>query len=120
MKNLLILIVAIAVFLHFYPQPEVEQFYQEQKESLLTAFSEATDTGVSLNLNKVTQDIEAQFASFRKSEKKHAATITASKKSVKAYYSTHCIGKEIRDKKLHVDNQQKVCKILVRYSSFIR
>jgi hypothetical protein len=47
MKNLLILIVAIALFLHFYPQPEVTKFYNEQKEALLEGFSDFSDTRVS-------------------------------------------------------------------------
>jgi hypothetical protein len=119
MKNLLILIVAIAVFLHFYPQPEVDQFYQEQKESLMAIFSEATETSAGLNLSTVTKDIEALFPTFRKSEKKHTLTIIESKKSVKAFYSTHCTGKALRDKKLHVDNQEKICRTLKRYSRFM-
>jgi hypothetical protein len=44
MKNLLILIVSAALFLHFYPQPEVTKFYDEQKNSLLDGFAEFSDT----------------------------------------------------------------------------
>lgn len=119
MKNLLILIVAIAVFLHFYPQPEVENFYNEQKESLMTIFSEATETSAGLNLQTVTKDIEAQFPSFRKSERKHALSIPESKKTVKTYYYTHCVDSPKRDKKLHVDNQVKICRVLKRYTRFM-
>ena len=42
MKNILILIVAAAVFLHFYPQPEVTKFYEDKKNMLLDSFAEFT------------------------------------------------------------------------------
>ena len=55
MKNLLILIVAVALFLHFYPQPELDDWFAQQKETILTSFSEATDTQVSLKSDKIFQ-----------------------------------------------------------------
>ncbi len=53
MKNLLILIVAAAVYLHFYPQPEVTKFYNETKQSLLDGFSKFSDTSVRLKADKI-------------------------------------------------------------------
>ncbi len=120
MKNILILIVAFAVFLHFYPQPKLEAFYQEQKEAVLAAFSEATDTGVSLKLERVAEDINAKSSTFRKSEKAHAATITESKASVQLYYETYCKGRGKKDTKLHPNNQAEICRVLANYTSFMK
>ena len=46
MKNLLILIVAAALFLHFYPQPELEDWFSEKKVTAIAIFAKATDTQV--------------------------------------------------------------------------
>ncbi len=117
MKNLLILIVAIAVFLHFFPQPEVEKLYQEQVESLSSIFSGAG--GVSLKLEKVQQDVEAEFATFRKAEKKHAQNITSTRESIIEYYHKHCARNSKRDHTFHADNQKKVCAVFIKYSKYM-
>lgn len=116
MKNLLILIVFAAVFLHFYPQPEVTDWYNEQKEAALKIFSDATDTSVSLKADKIYKDLEPKFGSFRESEIKRLKEITSSKDNVKAFYTDFCSNK--RDRKFHVDNQKLVCQTISRYTKY--
>lgn len=117
MKNLLILIVFAAVFLHFYPQPEVTKFYEEQKANVLGKFSDATDTRVRLKADKIYTDLEPEFNSFRPSEIERLKEITLNRNSVKSYYSEYCSNK--RDSKFHRSNQDLVCKTISKYSSML-
>ncbi|NMP30559.1 hypothetical protein HII17_03195 [Thalassotalea sp. M1531] len=114
MKNLLILIVFAAVYLHFYPQPELTQWYNEQKETALEIFSDATDTKVRLKSDRIYKDLESRFDEFRDSEIKYLEQITSSRSSVKEYYTDFCSGK--RDSKFHVKNQKLVCQTISQYT----
>ncbi|WP_448553971.1 hypothetical protein [Thalassotalea montiporae] len=116
MKNILILIVFAAVFLHFYPQPEVTAWYEEKKEAMLEMFSDATDTKVRLKADRVFKDIEPKFNQFRPSEIKHVEQITSSRKAIVSYYNEYCTNK--RDTKLYAKNQALVCQTMSKYSSF--
>ena len=58
-EKYIILIVAAALFLHFYPQPELEAWFEEQKTEVLKVFSDATDTKVRLKSDKIYQDLAA-------------------------------------------------------------
>lgn len=118
MKKLLILIVAAAVFLHFYPQPEVEKFYQEQKDAALNAFSEATDTSVRLKVSKVQEDLAKEYSSFRKSEKKRAEQISSTRNNITDYYQTYCVNQPKKDVKFHPDNQKKICQTISKYAKY--
>ncbi|WP_286263466.1 hypothetical protein [Thalassotalea atypica] len=118
MKNILILIVAIAVFLHFYPQPEVTSFYEEKKEQVLTAFSDATDTRVRLKASKVHSEIEKKFSTFRPSEQEHIQEVTLTSASIITYYEKYCRGTK-RDQKLHPDNQKTICSVMTKYSKYM-
>ncbi|MFD2165588.1 hypothetical protein ACFSJY_04865 [Thalassotalea euphylliae] len=116
MKNLLILIVFAAVFLHFYPQPELTEWYEEQKDNVLEAFSDATDTKVRLKSDRIYKDLEPKFNQFRPSEQKHLQDITASRPAVKKYYREYCETKK-RDQKLARVNQELVCKTISKYTN---
>lgn len=118
MKNLLILIVAVAVFLHFYPQPELEDWYQKQKAMVLETFGEATSTKVRLSADRVYKDIEKQFNTFRDSERNYIQSVTSSRTGIKTYYAEFCQSTNKRDNKLHPANQKKVCTIMAGYSKY--
>ena len=118
MKNLLILIVAAAIFLHFYPQPKLESWFEEQKAFVLGGFSDATDTKVRLKSDKIYQDLSNHFAQFNAQEQTYVAEITRSRKQVKSFYQSHCLDKK-RTTKLHRDNLIKVCQTISEYSSLL-
>lgn len=118
MKNLLILIVAIALFLHFYPQPKVERWYNEQKDNVLLAFADATDTSVRLKVSKVYDDLEPKLSSFNKKEKVFVTELTSSRKKVTDFYNNHC-KKNVREYKLQSANQLKVCQSIGKFSRFL-
>ena len=117
MKNLLILIVAAAVFLHFYPQPELENWYQEQKESILTGFNNATDTKVKLSVKKVYSDLEREFKHFTPEEITYATELTSDRDKVIKFYKTYC-DKPKPDYNFQTANQKIVCKVIGKYRSY--
>jgi len=118
MKNLLILIVLAAVFLHFYPQPELTQWYKEQKDSMLLGFNKATDTKVRLNATKVYTDLKASFNRFSEEEIKHATQITADRDSIVKFYQDHCETQE-PDFNFQSSNQKITCKTIAKYSKYL-
>ena len=117
MKNLLILIVAAAVYLHFYPQPELEQWYQDKKNSALTSFNDATDTRVQLSNKKVYSDLEPSFNHFTPEEVVYAKEITADTKKIISFYKAHCEKPE-PDFNFQTTNQKTVCKVIGRYTNY--
>ena len=117
MKNLLILIVAIALFLHFYPQPELQDWFEEQKAMVLAEFSEATDTKVRLSPGKIYKDLEQKFAQFNEEERIFVKALTESRASVKDFYQQYCGSKAISSPKLHHNNQKVVCDAITPYQA---
>jgi hypothetical protein len=116
MKNLLILIVAIAIFLHFYPQPELENWFKEQKTNALSSFSDATDTKIRLNPQKIYNDLKPNFEQFNAEEQKFVREITSSREAVKVFFKDNCQEKRPVPK-LHQKNQLLVCKKISNYQS---
>ena len=118
MKNLLILIVAAALFLHFYPQPEVTKFYDEQKAALLKGFAEFSDTQVRLKADKIYTDLERELDSFSPDEVAQLKDLTSSRTNVQAYYGTYCQNPKPHFI-FHPKNQKKVCKTIYRYENLL-
>lgn len=118
MKHLLILIVAAALYLHFYPNSEITGFYNEQKQTLLDGFSEFSDTKVRLKADKIYLDLERELDSFSEKEVKRLKEITASRDNVKDFYLTICQS-EKRDIDFHINNEKKVCSTISSYASML-
>jgi hypothetical protein len=118
MKNLLILIVAIAVYLHFYPQPEVTKLYEDTKASLLDGFSDFSDTGVRLKADKIYTDLEPELKSFSSEEVTALKEITSSRKNVNSFYQDYCKAQK-RNAVFHAANKSKVCKAISRYENML-
>lgn len=118
MKNLLILIVAIALFLHFYPQPEVTKFYNEQKEALVDAFSEFSDTKIRLKADKVFTDLQPKFDRFSANEVNYVKQITSSRSNIKDFYQRFCLKSE-SNSIFHPANQATVCEAIGHYENML-
>ncbi len=118
MKKLLILIVASALYFHFYPNEKLNNWLLEQKSVVLSYFSDATDTKIRLKSDKIYQDLSNHFAQFNAQEQTYVAEITRSRKQVKSFYQSHCLDKK-RTTKLQRDNLIKVCQTISEYSSLL-
>jgi hypothetical protein len=118
MKNLLILIVAAALFLHFYPQPELEDWFSEKKVTALAIFSKATETKVRLKASKIYDDLAVQFNAFSADEQEFLKEMTKDRESVRLFYTDFCkINKQ--SPLLHRENQKKVCYTIEQYSALL-
>ena len=118
MKNILILIVTAAVFLHFYPQPEVTKFYNDTKATLVDSFTEFSDTNVRLKADKVLKDLQPELNNFSVEEVDALTEITSSRKRVNEFYQDYCKDTK-RSTVFHPNNQAKVCKAISKYESIL-
>lgn len=118
MKNILILIVAAAVFLHFYPQPEVTKFYNESKERILDFFPDYGDSSVRLKSEKIFVDLQSELSSFSAGEIESLKKITSSRSSVKSFYEGFCNNKK-RSVIFHPKNQTKICQTISHYENML-
>ncbi len=116
MKKLLILIVAIATFLHFYPQPELNRWFNAQKSQVMSSFSAATDTKVRLKAEVIYNELQPKFNQFNNGEQKFLKEITGSRRSVIEFYQQFCQTKR-STAKLHQKNQTLVCNKIGQYQS---
>lgn len=114
MKNLLILIVATALYFHFYPNEEVNHFYLEQKQAVLDMFSEFSDTKVRLKSDKIYEDLVNQLGNFSDVEVEHLKDISSSREKVRSFYFSIC-KTEKRDITFHITNERKVCDTIGHY-----
>ncbi|MBA6389899.1 hypothetical protein H4J38_03790 [Colwellia sp. BRX10-3] len=118
MKKLLILIVAGALYFHYYPNEKLNSWFFEQKEMALSYFSDATDTKVRLKSDKIYQDLSRDFGQFTSQEKAYVAEITSSREKVKIFNEQYCKSKK-QTPKLHRDNLTKVCYTISKYSNLL-
>ncbi|TMM47976.1 hypothetical protein FCS21_01360 [Colwellia ponticola] len=110
----MILIVAVALYLHFYPNETLTNFYHKQKQFLVNEFGKFSDTKLRLKANKIYLDLENDLANFSEKEIKHLKEITASRDNVKAFHLTFCKTAQ-RDIDFHINNQKKVCATINRH-----
>jgi hypothetical protein len=118
MKKLLILIVGIAIFLHFYPQPEFEQWLYQQKERHLDEYLEVFDTKVSMKVDKIWTDLKPELHSFKPKEQELLREITASKSATKAFYRDYCKTRK-RNFAFQDRNQKRVCLTIHKYVNLL-
>ena len=118
MKRLLILIVAGALYFHYYPNEELNRWVFEQQQVVLSYFSEVTDTKVRLKSDKIYQDLSRDFSHFNRQEIAYVLEITSSREKVKKFNEQYCKNNK-QTPKLHRDNLTKVCQAISKYSNLL-
>ena len=118
MKNLLILIVAFAVFLHFYPQPHLEKWYEYKKQSTLDALSNIFDTKARLNTDKILTDLKSKMGDLSQQERVQLEQLVSSRKSVKAFYADICLAKKPQIIFRPVV-QREICQTISEYTNLL-
>ena len=116
MKKLLILIVFGAVYLHYYPQPLLTQWFDEEKQNLKDDFKDMSDTKVRLNPHKIYTDLEHSFSTFNKSEITELKNITTDRSTVRNFFEQHC-SKQIPTPVIRQGNVGKICNVMQNYQS---
>lgn len=118
MKNLLFLLAAAAIYLHFYPNEEVTQFYNDKKLFLTSKFNEVGNTKIRLKASKVYEDLEGDLERFSDNEVDRLKSISSSRTNVKEFYLTIC-KTEKRDVVFHINNEKKVCAVISKYQGLL-
>lgn len=108
MKKILILIVGIALYLHFYPQPELIQLYEDKKSELLTQLESSTKVTFKVNLADTYRLWEKELSGFSKQELSNLKEVLTSFDSVTNFYDENCHG-NVTIKLFYADNHDKVC-----------
>jgi len=118
LKKLLILIVFAAVYLHFYPEPKLINWFEKQKNNIFTNVSKATDTKVRLRAEKIFTDLKDNFNSFSEEEIEQLKKITVSRDSVNDFYLKYCKEKH-SNPIIHHTNVDKICHTIDNYQSLL-
>ncbi len=117
MKNLLILIVCAAVYLHFFPEPELQAWIDDKIASAKSGFNSATDTNAKLSTKKVRKDLKQFEEHFLEDEIEYIDELTSDRKTLISFYYAQCSPYK-RDFKFQSKNQEKVCRVTGKYSKF--
>ena len=115
MKKLLILIVGIAIYLHFYPQPELNTWLYQQKEKYLDDYMDVFDTKAQIHVGEIWQDLQPKTHSFTPKEKRLAREITTSKSKTKSFYRDFCKARK-REFIFQENNQKRLCLTIHKYA----
>ena len=118
MKKLLILIVGFALFLHFYPQPELEEWYNGLKSDALDGFSDTFDTEARLKTDVILIDLKEEMKLFTPKERKQLEDIADSRRSVKAFYTDYCLVNK-REFKMRAGVQKAICKTISKHTRLL-
>lgn len=110
MKKILILIVALALYLHFFPQPELNAWYEAKKEEFLTELSQSTKVTFRTNLDGIYNDLKKEFISFSEKELANLKTITSSVDTLNEFYQENCQGPQPKRLLFQPDNNDRVCR----------
>ena len=108
MKKILILIVGIALYLHFYPQPELIQLYEDKKSELLSRLENSTKVTFKVNLADTYKKWEKELNGLSKQELSNLKEVLTSFDSVMNFYDENCHG-NITAKLFYSDNHDKIC-----------
>ena len=61
MKKILILIVGIALYLHFYPNPDATKWYEDKKSAFLNTLSKSMKVTFTTDLNELYKELKNEF-----------------------------------------------------------
>ena len=117
-KKLLILIVTCLIYLHFYPEPAVDAWYEKQIAALKILIDDNVSTGARLKADVIYKDLLPELSNFSSKEQLHLKEITLTRRSVKSFYDNYCM-KAKRDGTFNRQNQIKVCTTINRYSALL-
>lgn len=116
MKKLLILIVSVAIYLHFYPNPALTEFYQDKKNQLLNKMSQSSKVTFKKKMNNIYKEIKAEYVGFSATELAKLKDITQSVESIEQFNEEYCI-KGKKNKNFHPDHIDKIC---LKTTSFLQ
>ncbi|WP_394171811.1 hypothetical protein [Thalassotalea litorea] len=90
MKKILILIVAAAVYLHYYPSPQLNAWWEEQKTAIDNKFNDVMDTKARVSPSKLLSVMAGDLRKASKNERAYIEQLTESRDNIRNYYNEYC------------------------------
>lgn len=115
MKKILILIVGIAIYLHFYPQEELTQYYEDKKAELMTKLSQSTKVSFTTNLHNIYEELKAEYIGFSSAELAEIKAVTRSVDHLTEFHQKVCLQGQASNTPFHPDNLDKVCQKITQF-----
>ena len=113
-KKILIIIVAAAVYLHYYPNEELTNWYNSSKEAAQTKFADISDTKAKVAPSKLISVLQQDFKTFSKNEVAYVKSLAESRDSLREFHKTYC-GTNKNNNRLSKSHLQLVCSTLEQY-----
>ena len=113
-KKILIIIVAAAVYLHYYPNEELTNWYNSSKEEAQTKFADISDTNARVAPSKLISVLQQDFKTFSKNEVTYVKSLAESRESLREFHKSYCLTEKNNDR-LSRDHLLKVCSTLEQY-----
>ena len=114
MKQILIIIVAIAVYLHFYPNEQLNEWYDTYVGQAKQSLSKVTDTKVKVAPSKLLTVLRKDFKRYTKHEVAYLEEIASSRNSVRSFHQEYC-GKSKGNSRLRSQYVKKACRAIEQY-----
>lgn len=116
-KNLLIIIIAAAVYLHFYPNEEFNEWLDVQKENADEFIADTFDTKARMSPQKLLSGMENEIKQFTQNETSYFESIIESRSELKDFYNEYC-GTTKRNPNLRDKQVDTVCEKINKYKMF--
>ncbi|TLU65710.1 hypothetical protein FE810_07230 [Thalassotalea litorea] len=114
MKKLLILIVAAAVYLHYYPSPQLNAWWQQSLQWLDDKTSDYTDTKVGVKPSKLVTVLQPHFDKYSKMEEAYIRELATSRDNIREFHRQYCEEPK-GNRRLNRNNQRQVCDVISQY-----
>lgn len=111
MKKIFILIVAAAVYLHFYPSSELGVWWKQQLQWLDEQTSEYTDTKVRVRPSKLVTVLTPEFSKYSRMEEAYIRELAESRENIKEFYFEYCNEPNV-NRRLNRVLQNRVCEVI--------
>ncbi|WP_068544480.1 hypothetical protein [Thalassotalea crassostreae] len=117
LKNIIIIIVAIAVYLHFFPNEQLNEWFEESATKADEKFMDIVDTKARVAPSKIYTSLHKEMKKFSKQEVAYLKEITESREVLKGFYTSSCEeGQENR--RLRREHLKMVCDKIDQYRVF--
>ncbi|TRX58010.1 hypothetical protein [Thalassomonas sp. M1454] len=113
-KKILVIIVAAAVYLHFYPNEELTNWFNSSKEEAQTKFADISDTKAKVAPSKLISVLQRDFKNFTKFEVAYVKELAESRENLREFHKTYC-ETEQGNERLRREHVKKVCSTLEQY-----
>lgn len=116
MKKLIVLVVGLGLFIHFYPDSPVSEWFYDQKEAITDKVDSISGTDIQFNFRNALNELTKNMPEFNANERAYVESITRTKEEVADFFQKYC-EEESFNAQLKAENLQVVCNYLDKQSA---